>query len=219
MHLYLVKEIMLENYGLYVWPSALILMEYICINSKEFKGKNILELGCGCSLPGLTAYIHGASSVLLTDTNMNPLTLNNCFEICQLNGFQPLWGHKPEMKSKDQIYIQELTWGQFPYRILRLRNSISNSIEMQKLKPPCPDMLIGADIFYDLKDFEKLLATIVYLNKPLYTVYQHRGYGKRALESMLDRWGMKMRLIPFRSSHVEQRAEFEVLYLEPKNQV
>jgi predicted nicotinamide N-methyase len=51
-----------------IWPSAIALSEYIAENKSEFKGKKILELGCGLGLVGITATASGGD-VLFTDND------------------------------------------------------------------------------------------------------------------------------------------------------
>ena len=49
-----------------IWPSSIALSEYIAANPGLVKGKKIIELGCGLSMPGIVAGKFGAE-VLLTD--------------------------------------------------------------------------------------------------------------------------------------------------------
>jgi predicted nicotinamide N-methyase len=49
-----------------IWPAAHALSVFIDENSGQFEGKNILELGCGLGLAGITATACGAN-VLFTD--------------------------------------------------------------------------------------------------------------------------------------------------------
>ena len=55
-----------------IWPSAIALSEYIVENNLEFRGKNILELGCGLGLVGITATASGGN-VLFSDNDPNAL--------------------------------------------------------------------------------------------------------------------------------------------------
>ncbi|KAL3649249.1 hypothetical protein CASFOL_005652 [Castilleja foliolosa] len=68
-------ENMKEDYGLFVWPSSIILAEYIWQQKIRFSGANVVELGAGTSLPGLVAAKVGAE-VTLTDYSSEVLGLS-----------------------------------------------------------------------------------------------------------------------------------------------
>ncbi len=55
-----------------IWPSAYALSEYILENQAFFRGKNILEIGCGLGLVGIVATAIGGK-VLFTDHDDNAL--------------------------------------------------------------------------------------------------------------------------------------------------
>lgn len=55
-----------------LWPSSIALSEYVIENISEFESKNILELGCGLGLVGITATANGGN-VLFTDNDPQAL--------------------------------------------------------------------------------------------------------------------------------------------------
>jgi predicted nicotinamide N-methyase len=55
-----------------IWPSAIALSEYVLENQQVFKGKRILELGCGLGLVGITVTAIG-EDVLFTDYDPHAL--------------------------------------------------------------------------------------------------------------------------------------------------
>jgi predicted nicotinamide N-methyase len=55
-----------------IWPSAIALSEYVIENKSEFKNKNIIELGCGLGLVGITGTAMGGN-VLFTDNDPQAL--------------------------------------------------------------------------------------------------------------------------------------------------
>lgn len=71
-----------------------------------------------------------------------------------------------------------------------------------------PDIILGADVFYDTRDFEDVLATVRWLlERPggggggvFITAYQHRS-AHRSLEFLLAKWGLRCR-------HVASAASF-----------
>lgn len=56
-----------EGVAVCVWPSALFLAEFLAHCSSFIQDKRVLELGSGVGLAGLTAAVHGAKSVIITD--------------------------------------------------------------------------------------------------------------------------------------------------------
>ena len=74
-----------DTTGLGVWPASLILARWLVTQRKELlDDATVVELGCGCAVPGLAAALHGRpKAVHLTD--LNPETLANAQENVQLN--------------------------------------------------------------------------------------------------------------------------------------
>ncbi|KAL6555539.1 hypothetical protein OROHE_007211 [Orobanche hederae] len=62
-------ENMKEEYGLFVWPSSIVLAEYVWQQKTWFCGANVVELGAGTSLPGLVAAKVGADVTLTDDSS------------------------------------------------------------------------------------------------------------------------------------------------------
>lgn len=70
--------------GYQLWECTVDLLQYM--DSLDFKGKHVFEMGCGRGLPGIYAALHGASSVVLQDYNQDVIerltapnvVLNNC---------------------------------------------------------------------------------------------------------------------------------------------
>jgi predicted nicotinamide N-methyase len=130
------------SYGLYVWPSSLLLASIIWRHRSRFRGKRILELGCGTSLPGIVAALIGAH-VILTDCNELPAVLSLVRQQCQRNSFfvapsdvSVATATSSSSISGIPVRVQGLTWGEFSSSTLALAD--------EKI-----DLIIGADIFYD----------------------------------------------------------------------
>ncbi|KAK4408725.1 Methyltransferase-like protein 23 [Sesamum angolense] len=76
-------ENMKEEYGLFVWPSSIILAEYVWQQKSRFSKANVV-LGAGTSLPGLVAAKVGAA-VTLTDNANRLEVLDNMRRVCNIN--------------------------------------------------------------------------------------------------------------------------------------
>lgn len=84
-----------------VWDSAIVLSKYLERLPQKVEGRNCIELGAGCGLPGIVAAYLGASSVLLTDfpdnldllqKNVTTNKLQMTVSVCPL-----VWGNRSEL--------------------------------------------------------------------------------------------------------------------------
>ena len=91
--------------------------------------------------------------------------------------------------SISPIEVLPITWGEFPPHVLSL---------------VAPDIIIGADIFYDANDFDDLLATVRFLldlkrdsggTSSLITAYRDRGTG-HSLDSLLQKYDLVCQTLP-----------------------
>lgn len=86
-----------EEHGLHIWPSALLLADYIWKHKYQFREQAVIELGAGVGLAGIVAALVGAR-VTLTDREDDESVLDNLRTNCTANGLTcPVLG---------------LTWGQ-----------------------------------------------------------------------------------------------------------
>ncbi|GAB5035308.1 methyltransfer with n-terminal ankyrin repeats [Nannochloropsis oceanica] len=95
-----------DTTGLGVWPASLILARWLVIQHKELlDDATVVELGCGCAVPGLAAALHGRPKVVhLTD--LNPETLANAQENVQLNKESFL---VPDAAAR--VHVTAMDWG------------------------------------------------------------------------------------------------------------
>ncbi|GBC09133.1 hypothetical protein RclHR1_08620009 [Rhizophagus clarus] len=72
-----------------IWDASLILSKFLekqCNENKmDFKGKKVIEVGAGKSIPSLTSSILGASMVTITDV---PIVIPEIEKIIKLNGLE-----------------------------------------------------------------------------------------------------------------------------------
>ncbi|KAG7231948.1 hypothetical protein INR49_010067 [Caranx melampygus] len=179
-----IPEVLDPQYGMYVWPSAVVLAQYLWTRREELSGRTVLELGAGVSLPGVVAARCGAR-VILSDDARTPLCLENCRRSCESNGLQ-------------HVEVLGLTWGEVSPDLVLL---------------PELDFILGSDVFYEPRDFEDVLVTVAFLlrKKPraqFWTTYQERSVDW-SIEPLLHRWRMDcvgVQLQDFDADHSELAA-------------
>lgn len=95
-----------DTTGLGVWPASLILARWLVTQRKELlDDATVVELGCGCAVPGLAAALHGRpKAVHLTD--LNPETLANAQENVQLNK-----EHFLVPDTATRVHVTAMDWG------------------------------------------------------------------------------------------------------------
>ncbi|TDH03549.1 hypothetical protein EPR50_G00164420 [Perca flavescens] len=160
-----IPEVLDPHYGMYVWPCAVVLAQFLWTRREELRGKTLLELGAGVSLPGVVAARCGAS-VILCDNAETPQCLENCRRSCDANGL----GH---------VTVLGLTWGEVSPDLVLL---------------PKLDIILGSDVFYEPQDFEDVLLTVAFLlrknpSAQFWTTYQERS-ADWSIQVLLQRWGL-----------------------------
>ncbi|NXA91547.1 MET23 protein, partial [Melanocharis versteri] len=163
-----------SQYGMYVWPCAVVLAQYLWAHRRSLPGKRVLEIGAGVSLPGVVAARCGAQ-VILSDSEELPRCLQSCRSSCLMNRLP----HVP---------VLGLTWGRV-------------SPELLSLAPV--DIILGSDVFFDPKDFEDILTTIYFLleknpHAQFWTTYQVRS-ADWSIEALLYKWKLKSTHVPLHS--------------------
>lgn len=169
-----VPQVLHHQYGMYVWPCAVVLAQYLWFHRKSLLGKAVLEIGAGVSLPGILAAKCGAE-VILSDSAELLQCLETCQQSCRIN-------HLP------QVRVIGLTWGHMTQELLAL---------------PPQDILLASDVFFEPEDFEDILTTVYFLMQKnpkaqFWCTYQVRS-ADWSLEALLYKWGMKCVHIPLES--------------------
>ncbi|KAF9974220.1 Methyltransferase-like protein 23 [Actinomortierella ambigua] len=202
-----VLELLDPDFGLYVWPSALVMAEYLYSNRSKYQGtpespKIVLELGAGTALPSLLlgklSQASGLSTqVIATDRAGAPRILENIQQAIASNSDNAV----------DSLPIQvcELAWGDLSAAPGGLRHVLNAVERITQVRGgvPCPgkvNYIIGSDTFYHPPDFEPLLATVSYViqrHNPgcvFITTYQDRSV-KRNMAHLLGKWGLEAQVI------------------------
>ncbi|XP_044152108.1 methyltransferase-like protein 23 isoform X1 [Bufo gargarizans] len=173
-----IPEVLDSEYGMYVWPCAPVLAQYIWFHRASVTGKRVLEVGAGVSLPGIVAAKCGAN-VILSDSVVLPQCLENCFRSCAQNNLT-------------EIPVIGLTWGEISPDLLAL--------------PPI-DIILGSDVFYEPKDFEDVLVTVHFImernpSAEFWTSYQVRS-ANWSIESLLHKWHLRCLNIPLKTFNAD----------------
>ncbi|CAG2209587.1 METTL23 [Mytilus edulis] len=159
------------NYGMYVWPCSPVLAQYIWYHRASLKGKTILEIGAGTSLPGIVA-AKCEATVILSDSSEYPQCLADCAASCEANNLS-------------NIPVVGIKWGQFTPELLNLQPV---------------DIILGSDCFFDTKDFEDIIVTVAFIMKKrpsteFWCTYQERRKRKRGkADEKNDNYGFKLNL-------------------------
>jgi predicted nicotinamide N-methyase len=136
-----------EAVGGILWPSAVVLSNYLIKEAHLVRGKSVVEIGAGVGLAGLVAASLGAHSVVLSDGYDK--MLENLQTNIELNtGDIAVDGRRPAVPESSSMSVQSLDWSALGDQV--------NSIETRSLKFPsmCPfdesfrgiDLLIGSDL-------------------------------------------------------------------------
>eukprot|EP01083_Nonionella_stella_P244555 851019_1 len=152
----------------HVWPSGILLSEYLHANPNIVIDETILELGSGCGLPSYLCCKLGADRVFGSDATKYPNITKTLTDVAVING-----------EEVAEIFESiGLTWGRFTKETIKLR----------------PSIIIASDIFYEETDYEDILTNVNYYFmkgcKAFYTVIQQRGTTKRIV-GLLLKWKKK----------------------------
>ncbi|XP_053707614.1 methyltransferase-like protein 23 [Synchiropus splendidus] len=173
-----IPEVLDPRFGMYVWPCAVVLAQYIWTHRQDLMDCTVLELGAGVALPGLVAARCG-SRVILSDNSNSPDCLKNCLNSCVANGLE-------------EVVTVGLTWGEVSPDLLQL--------------PPV-DLVLGSDVFYEPEDFEDVLLTVAFLlrknpSAQFWTTFQERS-ADWSLETLLHRWNLQCFNVPLETFHAD----------------
>ncbi|XP_038632915.1 methyltransferase-like protein 23 isoform X2 [Scyliorhinus canicula] len=178
--LFSLEQVLDPQYGMYIWPCAVVLAQYVWFYRNTIRGKTILEIGAGASLPGIVA-AKCAARVILSDGAETQNCLDNCRLNCQINNLE-------------DVPVVGLTWGQISPDLVLL---------------PQIDIVLGSDVFYEPKDFEDILITIFYLMQKnphvlFWTTYQERS-ADWSIEALLHKWNLKCVHIPLKTFNANEQ--------------
>lgn len=150
------------DFGLYVWPSSLVLAEFISYHINLFTSSNsthpkiVLELGAGTALPTLllactqpprsTATISNPPFLIATDRPDVPRILNNIRDALSANGIASLYPEDPS----SHVMVRGLGWGDFSLANDRNQGGLLQLLnEVSRIASGKIDFILGSDTFYN----------------------------------------------------------------------
>lgn len=133
--------------GCSIWPSSLLLSEFILSCPELFSMKSCFELGSGVGLVGICLAHVKPSKVILTDGDLS--TLANLKGNLELNHMSTQFG------SSESI-IED------PYKVKCLHLPWESALETD-LRDLMPDIVLGADVIYDPECIPHLVRVIATL--------------------------------------------------------
>jgi len=181
-----IAQFLNADYGHYIWPSSIVMAEFIWFNKEKWKNKKIIELGAGTGLPGL-----------LMGKLCGHMTLTEKPENVEILKMYPEAVQRNQIDQK-KVEILPLKWG-----ILRWEDhSAWESIKDY-------DYIIAADCFYEPSDFEDILVTVSGIFQQskrcrFYTVYQERS-SRHSIQHLLKKWKLECKKIPLASFGFDQQ--------------
>lgn len=142
----------LDQVGLQVWTGSVMLCDWIWRHRGRLVGRSVLVLGCGCGVEGLLAAKLGARRVFQTDCSTAALA--NCRENLRANF--------PRAQSNGSVVaVRHLCWGENALASLDGPPPFGwRAAEAQALRAGDVDLILAADVVYDVACVEPLLDTI-----------------------------------------------------------
>ncbi len=167
-----------RNTGLRLWDGAYLLAKYLEVaedfrEGKFWQGKRCLELGCGCGLVGLVAWLLGAQ-VTLTDTEETLVHTAKCVQK-NIDNWKASQLTVPSQKS---LKLETLLWG------------ADNPNASQENF----DVVLGSDVIYQPETVPLLLKTLQNLTIPKTLVliaYKERGLGEHVFFDSLPDYSLE----------------------------
>ncbi|XP_062002497.1 branched-chain-amino-acid aminotransferase-like protein 1 [Rosa rugosa] len=138
--------------GCSVWPSSLLLSEYILSFPELFSNKSCFEVGSGVGLVGICLAHVKASKVILSDGDLS--TLANMKLNLELNHLSVETDMSETTEDPNMVKCIHLPW---------------ESVSEKELQNHKPDIILGADVIYDpvcLPHLVRVLTLLLNQAKP-----------------------------------------------------
>jgi len=167
-----------------LWDGAFLLARYLehagAFPTRFWSGRHCIELGAGCGLTGLVAWLLGAN-VTLTDLPSATEHTKSCVS----SNVSRLGQTDPDLVERSSaIRVVDYTWG--------------SSDDLQNLNPPY-DVILGSDIVYSGESIGSLVAAFDALFGPSslgLVSYKPRGLQEEMFFSLLANRGYSISCVP-----------------------
>lgn len=145
--------------GLCSWQGAVVLSDWCAENIEQFQGKNILELGCGVGLTGMSI-ISICSPKQYIFSDCHPTVLDMLCENVKLN-FLLNKQHKLSNMYDTSLRLKlQLKYKQTDIKIIDLNWQDIEYVTEDFLQP---DIIVAADILYESDSFDSLTLGLKHL--------------------------------------------------------
>ena len=138
--------------GLTLWPAGFLLCEWVLQHPDLFRGRRVLELGCGIGLTSVLLHRAGASTLVCTDGDEQVvLNLHANFRINGLPDITPIaTSADADANSNDTlgpgVFVAQLLWGS------------DESVDL--IRRAAPEVIVSCDTIYLPEFHEELACTL-----------------------------------------------------------
>lgn len=146
-----------DTTGLGVWPASILMARYAVQMRALLEGRVVVELGCGCGLPGLAAAVYcNPKKMYLTDIHVP--TLENLKFNAKKNNLQAVTSDTDgNEKSSSSVFNIDSPAGvgSAVVEVLNLNWKDTSTYPSEAV-----DVIIGADLVYDVAILQMLVPAI-----------------------------------------------------------